>query len=146
MCVFLTWIVCDVYYMCGLCAYLIYISVDNVLRVWDVDQDHIRPLFLLSGHTGKITDILWQMGDVMASCSWDGSICLWDLVKAVCIEKIRTASSPDMPVSLDDGSFAHICYSKNINSADKSNGSVVAFPSPCLVALSEQGVIKIWQR
>jgi WD40 repeat protein len=122
------------------------VFVDNILRVWDVDQNHATPHLALRGHTDKITDIVWQLGDLMASASWDGSIRLWDLAKGAHVEEIRTGAAPDFPTSMDDGSFAQLCYSKNTNSAEKPTGSVVAFPSPCLVARSEQGAVKIWLR
>lgn len=109
-------------------------------------HDHVTPLISLKGHTDLITDIVWQLGDTFGTSSWDGSIRLWDLVKGSCIEEIRTGSPPDYPVSMDDGSFAQLCYAKNTNSVDVSKSAVVAFPSPCMAARSEQGSVKIWQR
>lgn len=63
---------------------------------WSVDQR------ALTGHEGAVEDIQWSDTEepLFASCSTDGSICLWDIrtPQKSCVHKVPNAHDSDVNV------------------------------------------------
>ncbi|KAH9386331.1 histone-binding protein RBBP4 [Nematocida major] len=57
-------------------------SKGGELKVWDV-RNEAAPLYTLKGHTGDVTQVDWSphMETVLASCSSDRRVIIWDLSK-----------------------------------------------------------------
>ena len=63
-------------------------SVDTTIKVWMVKMGN-GPIHSLTGHFGYVNDIVWSgNGLKLLSCSFDGSVKVWDPKSGVCLHTL----------------------------------------------------------
>ena len=63
-------------------------SVDTTIKVWMVKKTS-APIHTLEGHYGYVNDILWSRSGLrLLSCSFDGSVRIWDPKSGVCLQTL----------------------------------------------------------
>jgi len=82
---------------------------DQTARIWSLSQ--ARDVRVLSGHTGSITDAVYEPSGMVVTSSRDGSVRLWDPANGVAVGALRHGGrTPDRVVS---GPFGVISASRD---------------------------------
>ena len=108
---------------------------DKVVKLWDV-RNLKSPLQTLEGHTDQVFTVRWSPFDesLLASCSADRRIALWDLSRIGCEQSVEDAE--DGPPEL---LFLHGGHTSRVN--DFSWNPNYEW---CIAGVSEDNVMQIW--